>query len=297
MPRVAILVFHQDQFGDIPKPCLRDRMARELVTARAEPNTILNRAINVVIVTLDRHLSSSVARAEQALRAQVPGLSISVHAAVEWSANPATLADAKAAVAKADIIVACMLFIDDQVQAILPALVARRDQCTVMMGCVSAPEIVKLTKMGQFDMTASAKGPMALLKKLRGKSNPGEKKTASGAGQMAMLRRLPKLLKYVPGTAQDLRIYFLIMQYWLSGSDENVSGMLQLLVTKYIVGGKIGNVPPPVEYPEVGFTIRGWRIAYPSQQMTCLKEAAPVPSVCCFCALTSSPTMRATMTA
>ena len=223
-----------------------------MIVAKPEPKTIHDRPINVVIVTLDRHLSSSVARAEQSLRAQVPGLSISVHAAAEWSANPATLADAKAAVAKADIIVACMLFIDDQVQAILPALLARRDHCTVMMGCVSAPEIVKLTKMGQLDMAGEAKGPMALLKKLRGKSNPGEKKTASGAGQMAMLRRLPKLLKYVPGTAQDLRIYFLIMQYWLSGSDENVSGMLQLLVTKYVVGGKIGSVPPPVEYPEVG---------------------------------------------
>ncbi len=220
--------------------------------AQTETNTASETPVNVVIVTLDLHLSSSVARAEQALRAQVPGLSISVHAAAEWSANPDTLAEAKASIAKADIIVACMLFIDDQVQAILPALLARRDNCAVLMGCVSSPEIVKLTKMGQLDMTAEAKGPMALLKKLRGKSKPGEKNATSGASQMAMLRRLPKLLKFIPGSAQDLRIYFLIMQYWLSGSDENVSGMLELLVTKYILGGRIGSVAPPVEYPEVG---------------------------------------------
>ena len=184
-----------------------------MIVARLAPKTVSGTQINVAIITLDRHLSSSAARAEHALRAQVPGLSISVYAAAEWSNNPASLAEAKAAVATADIIVVCMLFIDDQIQAILPALLARRDQCTVMMGCVSAPEIVKLTKMGQLDMTSEASGPMALLKKLRGKPKPGEKKTASGAGQMAMLRRLPKLLKYIPGSAQDLRIYFLIMQY------------------------------------------------------------------------------------
>ena len=51
-----------------------------------------------------------------------------------------------------------------------------------------------------------------MLKRLR-----GSKTKSSGAGQMAMLRRLPKLLRFLPGAAQDLRAYFLTMQYWLSG--------------------------------------------------------------------------------
>jgi hypothetical protein len=37
--------------------------------------------------------------------------------------------------------------------------------------------------------------------------------------QMAMLRRIPKLLRFIPGTAQDVRAYFLLLQYWLAGSD------------------------------------------------------------------------------
>lgn len=207
---------------------------------------------NVAIITLDRHLTASVARAERVLSEEIPDISISVHAGSEWATNPAALEEAKAAVAAADIIVCCMMFIDDQVQAIMPALLARRDHCAAMLCCVSCADIVKLTRMGKLDMAAEAKGPMGLLKKLRGKGKPGEAKPDSGAGQMAMLRRLPKILKYIPGTAQDLRIYFLIMQYWLSGSDENVTNMLKLLVTRYIAGSNTRDVPAPVEYPEVG---------------------------------------------
>ena len=42
--------------------------------------------------------------------------------------------------------------------------------------------------------SAFAKGPLALLKKLRGSGKPG---ASSGAGQMKMLRRLPKILRFI----------------------------------------------------------------------------------------------------
>ena len=208
--------------------------------------------VRIAILTLDGHLTASVARAERAIRTDIPGISISVHPAAEWATEPAGLETAKAAVAEADIVVGCMMFIDDQVQAILPALKARRDHCKAMLCCVSSAEIVNLTRMGRLDMSAEPSGPMAMLKRLRGKGKPGEAKSTSGAGQMAMLKRLPKILKYIPGTAQDLRIYFLMMQYWLSGSDENVENMLRLLVSRYVMGSKAIAVPEPVEYPEVG---------------------------------------------
>ena len=47
---------------------------------------------------------------------------------------------------------------------------------------------------------------------------------------MTMLRRLPKLLRLIPGTAQDLRVFFLMMQYWLAGSEENLRRMMHCLV-------------------------------------------------------------------
>ena len=60
--------------------------------------------------------------------------------------------------------------------------------------------------------------------------------SSSGKGQMAVLRRLPKLLKFVPGTAQDVRAYFLTMQYWLAASDDNVFDMIRALVDRYADG-------------------------------------------------------------
>jgi magnesium chelatase subunit H len=50
---------------------------------------------------------------------------------------------------------------------------------------------------------------------------------------MKMLRRLPKILRFMPGKAQDLRAYFLTMQYWLGGSDDNVAAMIRFLVGRY----------------------------------------------------------------
>ena len=91
---------------------------------------------------------------------------------------------------------------------------------------------------------------MALLKRLRGSSKPS---AGSGEKQMRMLRRIPKILKWIPGKAQDLRAWFLTMQYWLGGSDDNVEGMIRFLVSRYTHEdtwrGRAGEAP--VEYPEV----------------------------------------------
>ena len=62
---------------------------------------------------------------------------------------------------------------------------------------------------------------MALLKRLRG-SKKNRRRPDSGEKQMALLRRLPKILRFIPGKAQDLRAWFLTMQYWLGGSDDNI---------------------------------------------------------------------------
>jgi hypothetical protein len=83
--------------------------------------------------------------------------------------------------------------------------------------------------MGDLDMGKPASGVMTLLKKLKPKTS----RSSSGEGQMRMLRRLPQILRFLPGKAQDLRAYFLTMQYWLGGSDDNVREMIRFLVSRY----------------------------------------------------------------
>ena len=153
--------------------------------------------IRVVIVTMDSHLASAAARARATLCAELPGLDLSIHAADEWSCNPAALDHCREDIARGDIIVATMLFLDEHIQAVLPALTARREQCDAMVGCLSAGEVVRLTRLGKLRMSGSSGGIMSLLKKLRGSRTGG----SSGSGQMKMLRQMPRLLRFIPGTA------------------------------------------------------------------------------------------------
>ncbi len=208
--------------------------------------------VRVAIVTLDNHLKGAVDRADEVLAED--NIRLTLHAASDWDRQEGALDQTKAAIAEADIVIATMLFLDDHVRAIMPTLEARREECDAMVCLMSAGEVVKLTRMGAYRMDAPAKGPLALLKKLRGSKKQG---ASSGAGQMKMLRRLPKILKFIPGTAQDVRAYFLTMQYWLAGSDENVVAMVRSLIDRYAAGEREERrgeteAEAPVEYPETG---------------------------------------------
>jgi magnesium chelatase subunit H len=62
---------------------------------------------------------------------------------------------------------------------------------------------------------------------------------------------MPKL---IPGKAQDLRSWFLVMQYWLGGSDENIESMVRYLLGKYAKGREewLGSeAKAPIDYADV----------------------------------------------
>jgi len=209
--------------------------------------------IRVVMVTMNSHLFGAASRVAGRLRTEIPGLELAMHAADEWDRDGA-LDSCRDDIARGDIVIATMLFLDDHIQAVLPALAARRDQCDAMLCCMSAGEVVKLTRMGKFDMAGEAKGPLAMLKKLRGRSGGN---TTAGQDQMKMLRQLPKIMRFIPGTAQDVRAYFLALQYWLAGSEENLGSLVRLLVDRYASGPRLAlagtvKAAAPVVYPDVG---------------------------------------------
>ncbi len=223
-------------------------------TSPANMRTVSSTPVRVVIVTMDTHLASSVERACKTLAKELPHLTLTLHAASEYTGNDALIARCKADIAQADIVVAGMLFLEDHFLPILDDLRARRLQCDAMICIASATEVTQLTRLGQFDMLKPASGPMALLKKLRGSK---EKAPTGGAAQMKMLRRLPQMLRFIPGTAQDVRAYFLSMQYWLSGSDANVLNLVRHVVDRGADGARrnlrgVLKVDAPVHYPEVG---------------------------------------------
>jgi magnesium chelatase subunit H len=211
--------------------------------------------IRVVIVTLDHHIAGAIDRARESLAGELPGLDLRLHAAAGFS-DPKAAEACRQDIAAGDIVFANMLFIEEHIKAVLPALEARRDHCDAMVCAMSAGEVMRQTRMGDFKMDGSTKGPLALLKKLRGKSGTGASKDG-GAGQMAMLKTLPRLLRFIPGKAQEMRTYFLTLAYWLSGSSENLADLIRLLVNRYASAERQSlrgtlTAKPPREYPENG---------------------------------------------
>ena len=212
--------------------------------------------MRVVLLTMDNHLASATQRAAVKIADEYPGVSVSMFSAAQWSASADVLARTLAAIGTADLIVVSMLFLEDHFLPVIDALRARRDSCEALVCIMSAPEVTKLTRMGGFTMDGSGGGALAFLKRLKPKKAENGKMTA-GAQQMRMLRRIPKILRFIPGTAQDVRAYFLTLQYWLAGSDENIANLIRSLVLRYsradrksqLAGRSAG---APVEYPDVG---------------------------------------------
>ncbi|WP_299048991.1 magnesium chelatase subunit H [uncultured Tateyamaria sp.] len=224
----------------------------------------------VVIITLDSHAAGPARRAMDTLAADYPGLDLQIHAAAEWGESEAAFEAAKEAVMHGDIIISNLLFLEEHVARILPALKARRDHCDAMVGIIADAEVVKLTRMGTLDMQAPPSTMGKLMKRLRGSSKP---KTEDGAKKMAMLRRLPKILKFIPGKAQDLRAWFLVMQYWLGGSDDNVRAMIQFLLNRYATSADWADRPEaalPVDYPDTG-------LYHPDLPARITTDAADIP--------------------
>ena len=190
-------------------------------------------AIRVSIVTMDTHLASAAERARFALKKSIPTLELTIHAASSWTVDSQALANCIDDIESADILIVTMLFMEDHFKPVIEALRAKRERCDAIVCAMSAGEVVSLTRMGGFDMSKPASGLIGLLKQLRGNK---EKSQTGGAAQMRMLRRLPKILRFIPGSAQDVRAYFLTLQYWLGGSEENLFYMVKNLVNRYASG-------------------------------------------------------------
>ena len=211
-------------------------------------------AIRVTIVTMDPHLATATTQARRSLLSELPGLDLTLHAAAEYCVDPAALERCRADIAAADILIVTMLFMEDHFLPIVDALRARRAQCDALVCVMSAGDVTRLTRLGNFTMDKEATGALALLKKLRGS---GKGHASTGARQMRMLRQLPRILRFIPGTAQDVRAYFLTLQYWLAGSEVNLVNLVRHLIGRYAAGPREVlrirvKAQPPVDYPDTG---------------------------------------------
>ena len=132
------------------------------------------------IVTMDGHLATRADRARgRRLRRDLPGLHLIVHAADEWGTDDAALDRCQGRHARGRH--------RHRHHAVHGRPRPRRDPpgskhgatiATRWSACMSAGEVVRLTRLGKFVMSAPSRGAIALLKRLRG--NGGSKRRRQG---------------------------------------------------------------------------------------------------------------------
>ena len=183
-------------------------------------------------------------KAADVARSRCPELDIRVFSDRDISTKPTKV---EAALDNADVFFGSLLFDYDQVLWL-------RDRLTtipIRLVFESALELMSLTKLGAFAIGDKPKGMPKPVKFILDKFSQGREEDRL-AGYISFLKVGPKLLKYVPvQKVQDLRNWLIIYGYWNAGGADNVAALFWTLAEKYL-GLKIGDIPPPVETPNMG---------------------------------------------
>ncbi len=153
----------------------------------------------------------------------------------------------EAALQNADVFFGSLIFDYDQVMW----LRERLQNIPIRLVFESALELMSLTQIGAFKIGDKPKGMPKPIKFILDKFSNGREEDKL-AGYISFLKTGPKLLKYIPvQKVQDLRNWLIIYGYWNAGGSDNVASMFWTLAEKYL-GLKVGEIPPPVETPNMG---------------------------------------------
>lgn len=150
----------------------------------------------------------------------------------------------------ANFIFGSMLFSEEVVRPLEELL----DKVTCPICIITSnPVLLNRTRIGRFSMRKSGsneeKEPSVFRQwaaKLRPKHNHGENHR-----QLVLARNIGKIMKYLPGKAQDIHTFMVAHQFWLNGSEENMERFLSLIADRYVPGWA-GKLPQkdPIFYPE-----------------------------------------------
>ena len=218
------------------------------------PNDLKGRAlINVVYVVLEPQYQSALSAAVRSINSSNPNIAIEISGyLLEELRDPENYDAFKNDVAKANIFIASLIFIEELAEKVVEAVQPHRDRLDAAIVFPSMPQVMRLNKLGSFSMAqmGQSKSAIASFMKKR-KENSG---SSFQDAMLKLLRTLPKVLKYLPvEKAQDARNFMLSFQYWLGGSSENLENFLLMLVDRYgNVEGVNGAYQDPVTYPDIG---------------------------------------------
>jgi magnesium chelatase subunit H len=173
-----------------------------------------------------------------------PALDIRVFSDRDLTTDPTAV---ETALQGADVFFGSLLFDYDQVIWLRDRL----QSVPIRLVFESALELMSLTQLGRFAIGDRPKGMPKPVKFILDKFSQGREEDRL-AGYLSFLKVGPKLLKYVPvQKVQDLRNWLILYGYWNAGGIDNVAALFWMLAEKYL-GLAIGDIPPPLETPNIG---------------------------------------------
>jgi magnesium chelatase subunit H len=198
----------------------------------------------VLIAGFESFNANLYRQAAQMAQARCPELEIQVFSDRDLTAKPAAV---EAALSDAQVFFASLLFDYDQVLWLRD----RVRHIPIRLVFESALELMSLTQLGKFAIGDKPKGMPKPVQFILSKFSSGREEDKL-AGYLSFLKTGPKLLKFVPvQKVQDLRNWLIIYGYWNAGGSENVASLFWTLAEKYL-GLTIGEIPAPIETPNIG---------------------------------------------
>ncbi|MBD2313877.1 magnesium chelatase subunit H [Desertifilum sp. FACHB-1129] len=226
---------------------------------RIAPDDLQGRTlIKVVYVVLESQYQSSLSAAVNTINRNNPTLAVELSGyLIEELRDPENYEALKEDIARANIFIASLIFIEDLADKVVAAVEPYRDTLDVAVVFPSMPQVMRLNKMGSFSMAQLGQSKSAIAQFMK------KRKEQSGSGfqdgMLKLLRTLPQVLKYLPmDKAQDARNFMLSFQYWLGGSADNLENFLLMLADKYVLKDSerrnltAVQYKDPVTYPDMG---------------------------------------------
>ena len=220
------------------------------------PNDLKGRSLlKVVYIVLEAQYQSALSTAVRSINEKNPNLAIEISGyLIEELRDLENYENFKKEVSEANIFIASLIFIEDLAEKVVEAVTPYRDKLDAAVVFPSMPQVMRLNKMGSFDLAQLGQSKSAIAQFMR------KRKEKSGSsfqdGMLKLLQTLPKVLKYMPiDKAQDARNFMLSFQYWLGGSSENLENFLLMLADKYVFRDKQKSSLQyfdPVVYPDMG---------------------------------------------
>ncbi len=214
--------------------------------------------MKTVYVVLEPQYQNALTQAATAINAQNGEIGIELSGyLIEELRDPNNFKDFQADIAKADVFVASLIFIEDLAQKLVEVVTPHKERLKAAVVFPSMPEVMRLNKLGTFSMAQLGQGNSVISGLMK------KRKESGGAGfqdsMLKLLNTLPTILKYLPvDKAQDARSFMLSFQYWLGGTPENLKNFLLMLADKYVFPAVEGQersdlkVADPEVFPDLG---------------------------------------------